>query len=141
MCVSKYRNILLATERGGDKPDGDTESTHSESTTSLTGDNEGPGAARPRTNSALESQGSVDSVDSSQLMPEQAFSFTHGMEQSLIPTSITLRAHALDISEQIEAAMKLTGPLLCELLTEHKAMFSKVLVGANGKSLLTDGKS
>ena len=134
MCVSKYRNILAATERE-DKP------VEEGSTTSLTSNSED---VRTRTDSAaaeLEPQSNLDLNESPELLPNQALSFTHGVEQSLIPsTSITLRAHALDISEQIEAAMRLTGPLLCELLTEHKAAFSKLLVGADGKTLLTDSK-
>ena len=48
---------------------------------------------------------------------------------------------SLDISEQVGVSMKLVGPFLCELLVEHKAVLSKVLVGADGRQLLSDSES
>lgn len=58
----------------------------------------------------------------------------------LIPSSLSLHAHALDISDQIEAAVSLVGPFLCRLLVEHKSSLSKVLVGTDGRLLLSDGE-
>lgn len=48
---------------------------------------------------------------------------------------------SLDISEQVESSMKLVGPFLCELLVEHKVILSRVLVGADGRLLVSDGKT
>ena len=62
------------------------------------------------------------------------------VEKSLIPSSLSLHAHALDISEQIEAAVSVIGPFLCQLLVEHRSSLSKVLVGADGRVLLSDGE-
>ena len=48
---------------------------------------------------------------------------------------------SLDISEQVESSMKLVCPFLCELLVDHKAVLSRVLVGADGRLLVSDGKA
>lgn len=46
-----------------------------------------------------------------------------------------------DISEQVKASMNLVVPFLCELLVEHKAVLSRVLVGADGRILVSDGSA
>lgn len=46
-----------------------------------------------------------------------------------------------DVSEQIEASMELVGPFLCELLMEHKSLLTRVLVGADGRQLISDGEA
>ena len=145
MSVSKYNSILQATERDErNKPGGDDLAASESSMTSLgsytldTTNSADSATMRPRrdTESSLETNEAESSSSSHQ---EQALSFVQGLEQSLVPSSFTLRTHALDISEQVEAAMEMTGPFICQLLIEHKSLLSKVLVGADGKSLLTDG--
>ncbi len=54
--------------------------------------------------------------------------------------SLPLHTRALDISEQIEASMVAIGPCLCKLLLEHRGALSKLLLGTNGRALLTDGE-
>ena len=157
MSVSKYNSILQATERdertkAGGGGGGDDLAASESSMTSLgsyasaTLDTAAASISadlpttmmRPRgdTESSLETNEAESSSPQ-----EQALSFIQGgpPEQSLAPSSFTLRTHALDISEQVEAAMEMTGPFICQLLIEHKSLLSKVLVGADGKSLLTDG--
>lgn len=149
MSVSKYNSILQATEREeqSKKADGEKEcdpAMSASSTTSLgscsvdtTGTNAEPTNSKADVELSLE----MSQMESS-FMPhrEQALSYLQEPEESLVPTTFTLQAHALDISEQVEAAMQLTGPFICQLLLEHKSLLSKVLVGADGKSLLTDGE-
>ena len=150
MSVSKYNSILQATERDErNKAGGDDLAASESSMTSLgsyTGTSDAANSAdlaaavRPRGDpeSSLETNEAESSVSLSH--QEQALSFVQGgVEQSLVPSSFTLRTHALDISEQVEAAMEMTGPFICQLLIEHKSLLSKALVGADGKSLLTDG--
>ena len=151
MSMSKYNSILQATEKEEQsKTSGEKEldpTVSESSTTSLgsysldaaAGTNSELTSSKPDPESSLEASEVEPSIVSQQ---GQALSFLQGPEpeQSLVPTSFTLQAHALDISEQVEAAMKLTGPFICQLLIEHKSLLSKVLVGADGKSLLTDGK-
>ena len=151
MSVSKYNSILQATERDerGKTGGGDDLAASESSMTSLgsyTGTLDTANSAdltttlRPRGDpeSSLETNEAESSASLSH--QEQALSFVQGsVEQSLVPSSFTLRTHALDISEQVEAAMEMTGPFICQLLIEHKSLLSKVLVGADGKSLLTDG--
>ena len=155
MSVSKYNSILQATERdertksggagGDDLAASESSMTSLGSYASATLDTAAasisadlPTMMRPRgdTESSLETNEAESSSPQ-----EQALSFIQGgpPEQSLAPSSFTLRTHALDISEQVEAAMEMTGPFICQLLIEHKSLLSKVLVGADGKSLLTDG--
>ena len=155
MSVSKYNSILQATERdertkaggggGDDLAASESSMTSLGSYASATLDTAAasvsadlPTTMRPRgdTESSLETNEAESSSPQ-----EQALSFIQGgpPEQSLAPSSFTLRTHALDISEQVEAAMEMTGPFICQLLIEHKSLLSKVLVGADGKSLLTDG--
>lgn len=141
MSVSKYNSILQATEKeeqnkGSSERDDDLVVSESSMTSlgSYNFDLGGTSNSKPDPESSLE----VSEKESSQ--HRQALSFLHGPEQSLAPSSFTLQAHALDISEQVEASMELTGPFICQLLIEHKSLLSKVLVGADGKSLLTDGE-
>jgi hypothetical protein len=155
MSVSKYNSILQATERdertkagGDDLAASESSMTSLGSYTSATLDTATSNSAdlatttmRPRgdTESSLETNEGESSASLSH-QEQQALSFVQGgPEQSLVPSSFTLRTHALDISEQVEAAMEMTGPFICQLLIEHKSLLSKVLVGADGKSLLTDG--
>ena len=152
MSVSKYNSVLQATERqeqnkaagGGDK---DQDLVASESSMTSLGSynfDAGNAADLATTHTRGDPESSLETSEAgSQSLTHQenqALSFVQGLEQSLVPTSsFALRAHALDISEQVEAAMELTGPFICQLLMEHKSLLSKVLVGADGKSLLTDG--
>lgn len=53
---------------------------------------------------------------------------------------LPLHTRALDISEQIEASMVAIGPCLCGLLLNHRGSLTKLLLGANGRALLTDGE-
>lgn len=62
------------------------------------------------------------------------------VEDSLLPSSVTPQSNSLDVSEQVEASMEVVGPFLCRLLTEYKPLLSKVLVGADGRVLISDGK-
>ena len=158
MSVSKYNSILQATERdertkaGG----GGDDLAASESSMTSLGSYAGATLDTATTNSAdtttttiihpprgdPESSLETNEAESATSLShqDQALSFIQGgPEQSLTPSSFTLRTHALDISEQVEAAMEMTGPFICQLLIEHKSLLSKVLVGADGKSLLTDG--
>ena len=131
MCVSKYRNILEATG-SGDKTVRETTSTlASESIASIGSTTSTSSDVETTLNSGADGLDFNESAD----MPSPKFS----VEQSLVPTSFPLFSHALDISEQIEAAMQIAGPFLCELLVEHRALLSKVLVGADGRLLLSDG--
>lgn len=150
MSVSKYNSILQATEREErNKAEGDKDqdlAASESSVTSLGSYSLDAGITAythaPMARGDPESSLETNEVESSSsLVPqEQALSFVQGLEESIAPTgSFTLRSHALDISEQVEAAMELTGPFICQLLLEHKSLLSKVLVGADGKSLLTDG--
>ena len=154
MSVSKYNSILQATERderskAGGGGGGDDLAPSESSMTSLgsyTGTLDTANSAdltttlRPRGDPESSSETNEAESSVSLSHQEQALSFVQGsVEQSLVPSSFTLRTHALDISEQVEAAMEMTGPFICQLLIEHKSLLSKVLVGADGKSLLTDG--
>ena len=60
-------------------------------------------------------------------------------EQSM-PVSVTFYRQSMDTSEQIELALKLVGPFLCQLLVSHRAALSRLLVGSDGRPLLTDGR-
>lgn len=62
------------------------------------------------------------------------------VEASIVPSAISMQTDSQDTSEQIEASMELVGPFLCVLLLEHKAVLSKVLVGTDGRLLISDGK-
>ena len=73
---------------------------------------------------------------------DQAFRFPTPEEvgpESSVPSSVTFYTQAMDASEQIEVALKLVGPFLCRLLVANRSMLSRVLVGTDGRSLLTDG--
>ena len=73
---------------------------------------------------------------------DQAFRFPTPEEvgpESSVPPSVTFYTQAMDASEQIEVALKLVGPFLCRLLVTNRSMLSRVLVGTDGRSLLTDG--
>ena len=59
--------------------------------------------------------------------------------ESSMPASVTFYRQSMDTSEQIEVALKLVGPFLCHLLVTYKSILSKVLVGSDGRPLLTDG--
>ena len=144
MSVSKYNNILHATEKDeqskGTSGDIEGDLTVSESSMTSLGSYSLDAAATESINSKTDPESSLETTEGESLHHEQALSFLHGPDQSLIPSSFTLHAHALDISEQVEAAMELTGPFICQLLVEHKSLLSKIFVGADGKSLLTDGE-
>lgn len=154
MSVSKYNSILQATERdertkaGG----GGDDLAASESSMTSLGSYAGATSDTAATSNSADTttimhhprgdpESSLETNEAESSSPQdQALSFIQGgPEQSLAPSSFTLRTHALDISEQVEAAMEMTGPFICQLLIEHKSLLSKVLVGADGKSLLTDG--
>lgn len=142
MTVSKYNNILRATERDEQSKDKDKEDlTVSESSmTSLSSYSLDTGTTELAISRADPESSSEVSEQETTSHQEPVLSFIQGPDQSLVPSSFTLYAHALDISEQLEAAMELTVPFICQLLIEHKSLISKVLVGADGKSLLTDGE-
>lgn len=148
MSVSKYNSILQATKsEDQSRGDGEKESDPTVSASSMTSlgscSLDPTGASAELTNSRTDVELSLETSEvESSFTPqrEQALSSLQLPEQSLVPTTFTLQAHALDISEQVEAAMKLVGPFICQLLLEHKSLLSKVLVGADGKSLLTDGE-
>lgn len=149
MSVSKYNSILQTTEREEQsRTDGEKEcdpTMSASSTISLGSCSLDPTSANAElTNSKTDVELSLETSEvelSFTPQREQAQSILQvPAEQSLVPTTFTLHAHALDISEQVEAAMELTGPFICQLLLEHKSLLSKVLVGADGKSLLTDGE-
>ena len=145
MSVSKYNSILQATEKHErNKAGGDDLMASESSTTSLGSYNLGASNTTDLvtiyTRGDPESSLETSEAESSSLThQEHTLSFVQGVEQSLVPSSFTLQMHALDISEQVEAAMEMTGPFICQLLIEHKSLLSKILVGADGKSLLTDG--
>lgn len=62
-----------------------------------------------------------------------------GGGESSMPASVTFYRQSRDTSEQIEMALKLVGPFLCRLLVTNRSSLSRVLVGSDGRSLLTDG--
>ena len=140
--VSKYNSILHATERDEQsKRNGKTEDlTVSESSTTSLGSYslDAVTDSSDFPNSKLYQESGLETGEAESSL---ALSFTQEPDQSLVPTSsFTLHAHALDISEQVEAAMELTGPFICQLLVEHKSLLSKIFVGGDGKSLLSDGE-
>lgn len=76
---------------------------------------------------------------------DQAFQFpSHegaaAVGESSMPASVTFYRQSMDTSEQIEVALRLVGPFLCRLMVTNRGMLSKVLVGSDGRPLLTDGK-
>ena len=145
MSVSKYNSILQATEKHERNKAGGDDLTASESSMTSLGSynldaSNTTDLVTTYTRGDPESNLETSEAESSSLThQEHALSFVQGVEQSLVPSSFTLQMHALDISEQVEAAMEMTGPFICQLLIEHKSLLSKILVGADGKSLLTDG--
>ena len=128
MCVAKYQSVLLAS--GSEDSD-----NASESTTSLGSSESGGAKTHPQRTADTESslQGTSEA--------DRGLSFIPGVEQSILPSSLLPSTHTtVDTSEQISAAMKLVVPLLCQLLLDHKAILVKVLVGTDGRPLLTDGE-
>ncbi len=112
MCVTKYNSIL---------------SCH----VSKTDHSEGP----ERSNSTPALGGS--STLGQRETPDSAAEEVEGFSSS---TAGSVPAESQDTPEQIEASMEVVGPFLCELLLEHRALLSKVLVAANGRLLISDGK-
>ena len=124
MCVAKYKGILDAVAR-------EDRDTTSESTNS-------PESGSTAERSSLSFQRFVDREGSLDSTTEFKRTIV-GVEQSITPPSLMSFSKATDLSEQIEATLKLVGPFLCQLLVEQKGMLSKVLVAADGRHLLTDG--
>ena len=128
MCVAKYQSVL---QTSGSE---DRENA-SESTTSLGSSESGGVETHPQTTADVES--SLQGTSGA----DRGLSFIPGVEQSILPSSLLPSTHStLDISEQISAAMRHVVPFLCQLLLDHKAILVKVLVGTDGRPLLTDGE-
>lgn len=140
LCVSKYQNVLSAI-----KNEEKQEAIKSKPS---------PNPAKPFTKQAsaantmivnksmLQSpqRGSLPEIPSDDIEEPEEQETAQDVDESPVPSSLSLHAHALDISEQIEAAVSVIGPFLCHLLVEHRSSLSKVLVGADGRVLLSDGE-
>ena len=125
MCVAKYQSVLQTS--GSENA--------SESTTSL-GSSESGGVE-----THLQKTADIESSLQGTSGADRGLSFIPGVEQSILPSSLLPSTHStLDISEQISAAMQRVVPFLCQLLLDHKAILVKVLVGTDGRPLLTDGE-
>ena len=121
MSAAKYRNILLTSHSEG-------KDIVSESLGSV----ESSGAEALAMSSLK--------TESSKVGTSETDSFIPGVEQSILPSSFLPYAHnTFDVSEQVAAALKFVVPFLCQLLLDHKLMLLKVLVGTDGRPLLTDG--
>lgn len=59
--------------------------------------------------------------------------------EGLLHSPALLPPHSTDVSEQIGTSLQLVGSFLCKLLTENRGVLTKVLVGADGRQLLTEG--
>ena len=113
MCVAKYDTILSSRE-------GRTEAPPVESTAqSASASAESSLQSEPGQGGAGETLGFV--------------------EDSIIPRLLSVQSDSQDVSEQIAASMELVGPFLCDMLMEHKSLLSKVLVGTDGRVLISDG--
>lgn len=115
MCVAKYSSILSSC--GGSRTDREV------------------AEVPPDPESSLE-LGSPE-----QSLSEKSMEFVQDVEESILPSLLSKQASSSrDVSEQIEASMRVVGPFLCELLLEHKTILSRVFVGADGRLLISDGK-
>ena len=138
MCVAKYRHILAAhnhkEEKGGENyPSCETKSERDINLVSSEGS---------RTVTSQESNCHGDLIPAHDMYSISQDSVQgEGVEDSFVPSCSSTQSDSLDISEQVEASMELVGPFLCELLLEHKLILSKMLVGANGRVLITDGNA
>jgi len=127
LCAAKYRSILLT-------PNSEDEDDASESLTSLEF-----GGAEVVAMSSQKTAG-IESSEIGTSETGRALSFIPGVEQSILPSSFIPHSHTTsDISEQVIAALKLVMPFLCQLLIDHKSMLLKILLGTDGRPLLTDG--
>lgn len=137
LCVSKYQNVLSAIKN--------------EEKQEAMQNKPAPSPNKPFTRQASAANTMI--VQRSMLQPESTaetpstdreepheLETVQEVEEPLIPSSLSLHAHALDISEQIEAAVSVVGPFLCQLLVEHRSSLSKVLVGADGRVLISEGE-
>ena len=116
MCISKYNNILSSRVSKADSVSVSSDgSGHLPNSTH----SDSPALGQRASDEVL---GSID------------------VEASIFPSAVSVQADPADTSEQIAASMEVVGPFLCELLLEHKAMLSKVLVGTDGRLLISDGK-
>ena len=141
LSVAKYKKILdsvqqRCSETLGDSP---TVSIASSYGTSAVGGLEGLSILRHTSESQEDSVESslgsaTDLKDTSSENAAPSFG-TEGLlhSPSLLPPPNT------DISEQINTSLRLVGSFLCKLLTEHRSMLVKVLVGADGRQLLSEG--
>ena len=121
--VAKYRSILDAAGGKGE-----------EGVSSLNG----PGVATQLAVSQRAPE--VGASSESESDSEKSLSCLPDVEQSLMPSTLVV-SRAVDVSDQVEASLKLVGHFLCHLLVEHKSVLAKVLVTADGRKLLSDGKS
>lgn len=116
MCVAKYNSILSSRE-------GRTEVPPVESTAQ---------SASSSVESSLQSELGQSGAD-------EALGFARDVEDSIFPSLLSVQSDSQDVSEQIEASMEFVGPFLCDVLIEHKSLLSKVLVGTDGRVLISDG--
>ncbi len=130
MCVAKYQHILAAHNSGKNEKDDPIPSENSSAPqNSYEGSTEEGSTASPSSSTAADLGRAAAHEGEGE-----------GEEEGGAAVNVGGNA-ARDISEQVEASMKFVGPFLCELLIDYsKGVLSKILVGADGRSLISEGK-
>lgn len=143
LSVAKYKRILDSVEhRSSETPAASpTVSIASSYGVPAAGAMEATEVLRQRTESQEDSvESSLGSATDLRDMSVENAGMIFGAEELPHPPAVLPSSHTIDISEQIDASLKLVGSFLCQLLTEHRSMLVKILVGTDGRQLLSDGQ-
>lgn len=141
LSVAKYKKILDSIKQRSSETscDSPTVSIASSCGTSATGPLEVSCLFGHRTESQEDSVESslgsaTDLRDTAAENPATVFG-----AEGFVHSPAVLPPHNTDVTEQIQTSLGLVGSFLCKLLTEHRSLLVKLLVGADGRQLLSEG--